>query len=206
MHVRFCTFVLVLAAAVPAFADMAHTGSRADAISAGMAASDAPAARVLTAGLRRRGCLLSDVEKAMEDQLAEETALLRGNIRGITLMAAVAPLLGLLGTVQGIAQAFEAVEQTGLGKAQGSQALAAGIKVALYTTILGLFVAIPATLVAAHLQARVRRLAGAIKAAVSPALELLAQPAVVRASNPGNPVEPAAASASGAKGEETHAA
>ena len=79
---------------------------RADAISAGMAASNAPAARVLTAGLRRRGCLLSDVEKAMEDQLAEETALLRGNIRGITLMAAVAPLLGLLGTVQGIAQAL----------------------------------------------------------------------------------------------------
>jgi biopolymer transport protein ExbB len=176
---------------------------KADAISAGITSSTAPAARVLAAGLRRRGCILSDVEKGMEDQLAEETALLRGNIRGITLMAAVAPLLGLLGTVQGIAQAFEAVEQTGLGKAQSSQALAAGIKVALYTTILGLFVAIPATLVAAHLQARVRRLAGSIKSVVSPALELLAQPLVARSSAPDQLVEPAVAKASDG---ETHAA
>ena len=174
---------------------------RAEAITAGITASPAPAARVLAAGLRRRGCLLSDIEKAMEDQLAEETALLRGNIRGITLMAAVAPLLGLLGTVQGIAQAFEAVEQTGLGKAQSSQALAAGIKVALYTTILGLFVAIPATLVAAHLQARARRLAGAIKAVVSPTLELLPRPAVAGPSEPGKLGEPGTAN-----GEETHAA
>ena len=143
---------------------------------AGIAEAEAPAARVLAAGLRRRGCLLADVEKAMDDKLAEESARLRGNVRGITLMAAVAPLLGLLGTVLGIADAFAAVELTGLGKAQSSEALAAGIKVALYTTIFGLFVAIPATLLAAHLQARARRLAAHIAAVVSPAIEALAAP------------------------------
>lgn len=146
-----------------------------DVVAAGILEAEAPAARVLAAGLRRRGYPLADVEKAMEDCLAAESARFRGNVRGITLMAAVAPLLGLLGTVLGIAEAFAVVEQTGLGKAQSSEALAAGIKVALYTTIFGLFVAIPATLVAAHLQARARRLAAGILAVVAPAVEALAQ-------------------------------
>jgi biopolymer transport protein ExbB len=146
-----------------------------DVVAPGILEAEAPAARVLAAGLRRRGFLLADVEKAMEDKLAEVSARLRGNVRGITLMAAVAPLLGLLGTVLGIADAFAAVELTGLGKAQGNEALAAGIKVALYTTIFGLFVAIPATLVAAHLHARARRLAASVAAIVSPAIEALAQ-------------------------------
>ena len=151
---------------------------QASVIAAGISEAQAPAARVLAAGLRRRGYPLADVEKAMEDRLAEESGRLRGNVRGIMLMASVAPLLGLLGTVLGIADAFAAVEQTGLGKAESSEALAAGIKVALYTTIFGLFVAIPATLVGAHLHARARRLAAAIAAAVAPAIEALAaQPA-----------------------------
>lgn len=147
---------------------------RAEVIAAGISEAKAPAARVLAAGLRRRGFLVADVEKAMEDRLAEETAVMRGNIRGIHLMATVAPLLGLLGTVLGIADAFAAVEQTGIGKVESTEALAAGIKVALYTTIFGLFVAIPATLVGAWLQAKARRLGGAIAAAVAPAVEALA--------------------------------
>lgn len=157
---------------------------RAAVIRAGIAEAQAPAARVLAAGLRREGHLLADVEKAMEDQLAAEAALLRGNARGIGLLAAVAPLLGLLGTVLGIADAFATVERTGLGKAESSEALAAGIKVALYTTIFGLCVAIPATLVAAHLQARARWLAARIGAVVAPAIEALAAPPPGRAAAP----------------------
>ena len=148
---------------------------RTDVIAAGIQEAEAPAARVLAAGLRRRGFLCADVDKAMEDRLHEETARLRGNVRGITLIAAVAPLLGLLGTVLGIADAFATVEQSGLGRGDNSEALAAGIKVALYTTIFGLFVAIPATLVAADLQARARRLAALIAHTVAPAVEALAQ-------------------------------
>ena len=166
---------------------------RADVIAAGIGEAQAPAARVLAAGLRRRGHPLADVEKAMEDRLHEEVALLRGNVRGILLMATVAPLLGLLGTVLGIADAFAAVERTGLGKAESSEALAAGIKVALYTTIFGLLVAIPATLVGAHLQARARRLGARVGAAVAPAIEALAAP-------------PAAAAKAAAGVEGTHAA
>jgi len=143
-------------------------------IAAGMLEAQAPAARVLAAGLRRAGHALADVEKAMEDQLAREAGRLRANIRGITLVAALAPMLGLLGTVLGIADAFAAVERTGLGKADSSEALAAGIKVALHTTILGLVVAIPATVLAALLQGRARRLVAQIGEAVAPAIEALA--------------------------------
>lgn len=169
---------------------------RAEVIAAGISEARAPAARVLAAGLRRRGFLVADVEKAMEDRLAEETAAMRSNIRGIHLMATVAPLLGLLGTVLGIADAFAAVEQTGIGKAESTEALAAGIKVALYTTIFGLFVAIPATLLGAWLQAKARKLGGAIAAAVAPAVEALA-------TRPGTAVE--STSGAGTHGG-THAA
>lgn len=158
-----------------------------------IAGADAPAANILNAGLRRRGFPLPDVEKAMEDQAAKEASRLRGNVRGIGLMAAVSPLLGLLGTVLGIAEAFATVEQTGLGSASGSESLAAGIKVALYTTIFGLFVAIPATLIAAHLHGKVRRVLIAIGETLSPAIVHLA-------------ARPAAPPAPGAEREKVHAA
>ncbi|MFT7536710.1 MAG: biopolymer transport protein ExbB/TolQ, partial [Hyphomicrobiaceae bacterium] len=104
--------------------------------------------------------------------------------------------------------AFAAVEQTGLGKAESSESLAAGIKVALYTTIFGLFVAIPATLIAAHLQARARRLVAAIAEVIAPTIEALAAlPATAK--RPDQDVSyPAAesSSASDDEPEETHAA
>jgi biopolymer transport protein ExbB len=147
------------------------TEGRGDVIAAGIAEAEAPAARVLAAGMRRRGFPIADVERAMEDQAGKEGARFRGNIRGITLMAAVAPLCGLLGTVLGIATAFSAIEKGGLDRAE---TLAAGIGVALYTTIFGLIVAIPATLLAAHLNGRVRRVMLLIDQHLSPAVEHLA--------------------------------
>lgn len=138
---------------------------------ASLADLDSPTARMLLAGVRRKGHAIADVEKAMEDQLQKEAMRWRGNVRGIAIMAAISPLLGLLGTVLGISSAFGVVEQTGLGK---SEYLASGIKVALYTTIFGLFVAIPATLIAAHLQGRVRRLLLAVSEVLSPAVDHLA--------------------------------
>jgi len=191
--------------------DAAHqvTEGHASVIEAGILEAKAPAARVLAAGLRRRGCLLADVEKAMEDRLHEEGQRLRGNARGIRLVATIAPLLGLLGTVLGISDAFAAVEQTGLGKAESSESLAAGIKVALYTTIFGLFVAIPATLIADHLQARARALVAAIAEVIAPTVEALAAlPITARHAVGSEPREQAARNkaGSGDKSEETNAA
>jgi len=185
--------------------DAAHqvTEGRADVIEAGIMEAKAPAARVLAAGLRRRGCLLADVEKAMEDRLHEEGQRLKGNARGVWLVATIAPLLGLLGTVLGIADAFAAVEQTGLGKAESSESLAAGIKVALYTTIFGLFVAIPATLIAAHLNSRARRLTAKMADIMAPTIEALSALPATAAHGEG---ASSRASTTGDEPEETNAA
>ena len=113
----------------------------------------------------------------------------------------------------GISDAFAAVEQTGLGKAESSESLAAGIKVALYTTIFGLFVAIPATLIASHLQARARHLVAAIAEVIAPTIESLAalpvtaqQATASMAESSGAARGDASGDASGDEPEETNAA
>ncbi len=131
----------------------------------------APGARILVAGIRRQGFAVRDVERAMEDQAHKEADKLRGNIRPLTLIAAVAPLMGLFGTVVGIAEAFHRIVRSGMGQPKN---LAAGIEMALTTTIAGLAVAIPTMLIAAHLQARVRKLLLAADEKLSPAVEALA--------------------------------
>jgi biopolymer transport protein ExbB len=67
---------------------------------------------------------------------------LRGGLRGLELIAAVAPLLGLLGTVFGMIEAFRALEQA--GSQVDPSLLSGGIWEALLTTAAGLSVAIPA--------------------------------------------------------------
>lgn len=73
---------------------------------------------------------------------AHELAVLRGGLRPLELIATIAPLIGLLGTVLGMIEAFQALETSG-GQANPS-ALAGGIWEALLTTAAGMAVAIPA--------------------------------------------------------------
>jgi biopolymer transport protein ExbB len=170
------------------------------AVAPQLATSKAPAARVLTAGIRRSGYPLADIERSMADQIAREGMLLRGNVRSIALMATIAPLCGLLGTVLGIARAFAATEHVGQNRAE---LLASGIGVALYTTIFGLMVAIPATLLAAQLQARVRRTLVRLDDALAPVVEALAaQPQKPQTA----PAGAASSASAGSAGSSGHAA
>jgi biopolymer transport protein ExbB len=132
-----------------------------------------PAARILAAGLRRQGMALEDIERGMEDQGKKEVDKLRSNIRPLQLIAAITPLLGLLGTVMGIQDSFHLVVRAGLGKPEH---LASGIEEALVTTIAGLTVAIPALLVAYYLNGRVRQLMLQVDELLSPVLEVLTKP------------------------------
>jgi len=77
--------------------------------------------------------------KLDEAVLAEIPALERGNSL-IKLLAAIAPLLGLLGTVTGMILTFQAISLFGSGD---PKLMAGGISQALVTTVLGLVVAIP---------------------------------------------------------------
>ena len=101
-----------------------------------------PLARILAAGLKRAGEPFLDREKAVEDTAASEVRKLSSNLRPLLLVWLVSPLLGLLGTVWGMIDAFSGIAtEAGIGR---PEVLADGIYKALMTTAAGLAVAIPA--------------------------------------------------------------
>ncbi|MFW6061329.1 MAG: MotA/TolQ/ExbB proton channel family protein, partial [Planctomycetota bacterium] len=102
-----------------------------------------PIARIAQAGLRKLHRKPEAVEGAIEDAGANEVSKLRHNLRTLYGIAAIAPMLGLLGTVWGMIEAFQVASTKGLGKAEY---LATGIYEALVTTFAGLLVAIPAVM------------------------------------------------------------
>lgn len=83
--------------------------------------------------------------------------MLRRRLAVIGVLAAVAPLLGLLGTVLGMIQTFEVIAIFGTSNAK---AMAGGISVALITTQTGLLVAIPGLFISGSLMRRASRLEG----------------------------------------------
>jgi len=96
---------------------------------------------VLMHGLSELEFGWSSVEKALEESLAEQSARLMRRIEYLSVIANVAPMMGLLGTVTGMIMAFREVAAT-QGMASAPQ-LAQGIYSALVTTVGGLLVAIP---------------------------------------------------------------
>tara|TARA_B100000768_G_scaffold178992_1_gene195779 strand:- start:1553 stop:2935 length:1383 start_codon:yes stop_codon:yes gene_type:complete len=81
-----------------------------------------------------------ELEAQLEDVLAKATPPLEKNLSIIKLLAAVAPLLGLLGTVVGMIETFQAITLFGTGD---PKLMAGGISQALVTTMLGLIAAVP---------------------------------------------------------------
>lgn len=102
--------------------------------------NDLPAARILAAGLARKDEGAERVAKAIESVGLVEMAGLERGLIWIATAANVGPLLGFLGTVMGMIEAFQAIENAGEVDAQ---LVAGGIKVALITTAAGLVIAIP---------------------------------------------------------------
>jgi len=116
------------------------------------AANDCPVGRVVSAGIRKMHRGEEAVERAIEDAGANEVAKLRQNLRVLYSVAAVSPMLGLLGTVWGMIQAFQVASKAGLGRADK---LATGIYEALVTTFGGLIVAIPVLIFYHYLLGRI---------------------------------------------------
>jgi biopolymer transport protein ExbB len=105
---------------------------------------DCPVAEVFRAAVRRWGRPMFEVEQAVMDAGDRVADGLKRFLRVFHAISNVAPLLGLLGTVLGMIEAFETISgQESLGR---PEMLASGISVALMTTAGGLSVAIPAYL------------------------------------------------------------
>ena len=105
--------------------------------------SDAPAAKILYAGLDRHEEGTERVMKAIENQGLIELSKLEKGLVVLATLTNVAPLLGFLGTVIGMIIAFQSIEAAGEVEAT---LVAGGIKVALLTTATGLVIAIPVSI------------------------------------------------------------
>jgi biopolymer transport protein ExbB len=122
-------------------------------------AKPSPLSRVMHTALSTWGAPVLEREKAVEDAGQREVRRLSAGLRPLVVVAAIAPLLGLLGTVWGMILAFSAIaQQAGLGR---PELLADGIRQALVTTAAGLAIAIPTHAAYFWLKGRIERFARA---------------------------------------------
>ena len=114
--------------------------------------SDSPLTRVIEVVLDNRGKDRPALKELSEEQGRREAADLERYSGVVGVVAAVAPLLGLLGTVWGMILTFDVIQSEGVGVVSS---LAGGISAALVTTFAGLSVGIPALIGHRYLLARV---------------------------------------------------
>ena len=98
-----------------------------------------PVASIFYQGLSRYDEGIDVVEKTVASYGGVQLGLLEKNLSWITLFIAIAPSLGFLGTIIGMIEAFDKIQQVGDISAT---VVAGGIKVALLTTLLGLIIAV----------------------------------------------------------------
>ncbi|MEL7486839.1 MAG: MotA/TolQ/ExbB proton channel family protein [Pseudomonadota bacterium] len=99
-----------------------------------------PLGRVMLAYENTQSADVETVALKLDDAILKEIPKLEGGLNLVKVLAAVAPLLGLLGTVIGMINTFQAITLFGTGD---PQIMAGGISEALVTTVLGLIAAIP---------------------------------------------------------------
>lgn len=112
-------------------------------------------ARVLETCLQHSQWKRSAAEKSIKELLLTEVPQLEKHLNTLAVLAAAAPLMGLLGTVTGMIRMFEAITKFGTGD---PKLLAGGISEALITTEVGLSIAIPLLLIHNFLRNRRNRI------------------------------------------------
>jgi len=117
--------------------------------------SGTPLARILIAALRNAGKPRVELKVAVEEVGAREAAPLERYLGLLGTIASISPLLGLLGTVFGMIEAFNVIALQGHGT---PATLGGGISQALITTAAGLAVAIPILLAHKYLSSRADRM------------------------------------------------
>lgn len=119
--------------------------------------AEKPVARVIAAGLDCRQMDREDMENALQEAILREVPAMERFLSTLGMLAAIAPLLGLLGTVTGMIDTFHVITQHGTGD---PRMMSGGISEALVTTMLGLSVAIPIMLAHTLLHRGVDKLIG----------------------------------------------
>lgn len=135
-----------------------------------------PLSRILTAGIRRLGRPLHDIEDAIHNAGKKEIFHLEKRMSWLATISAVAPLIGFTGTVTGLIKAFMAIQNL-----QGNvnpSVLAGGVWEALVTTAAGLIVGIIALGFYNFLLGKINRMVFELENASTDFLELLQAPSV----------------------------
>jgi len=114
-----------------------------------------PLGRILAAGLMNRHASREIMKEAIEDTGRHVVHELERYINTLGTIAAISPLLGLLGTVIGMIQVFSTITSQGVGN---PSALAGGISQALITTAAGMVVAIPSLMAYRYFRGKVNML------------------------------------------------
>jgi len=129
-----------------------------------------PVASIFFQGLDRYNEGLDIVEKSVISYGGVMMARLETNLSWITLFIALAPMLGFLGTVVGMVQAFDAIEVAG---DISPTVVAGGMKVALLTTVFGLIVAIILQVIYNYLVAKVESIVNTMEDATISFMDIL---------------------------------
>lgn len=141
-----------------------------------------PIAELFTAALKKWGRPAVEVEQAILDAGERVTSQLRKYLRLFNAISNLSPLLGLLGTVLGMIEAFNSIAQAdAMGR---PELLAAGIGAALLTTAAGLCVAIPAYAAYAYFVGRTDRLILEMDALAQNVVELISAEGLAEAGRP----------------------
>jgi biopolymer transport protein ExbB len=112
--------------------------------------------QVLSAGLAKLSTGYEQAIEAMQEVGEEENMKMEHRLSYLALIGTISPMVGLLGTVQGMISSFSVIAQS--STAPEASELAAGISTALFTTLVGLFIAIPAIASYNILRNRLQRL------------------------------------------------
>jgi biopolymer transport protein ExbB len=134
---------------------------------------DSTVSRLLAMGLARQGAVRrrEDIEIAMEESMMEIIPQLEKRTPYIALGASVATLLGLLGTIIGLIQAFTSVANA--NPAEKADLLSASISVAMNTTAFGLIAAIPLLVTHSVLTAKTGEIVASLEMASVKALNVI---------------------------------
>lgn len=129
-----------------------------------------PLATLVTEALAHRHAAKEHLEEILHERLLSMTPAWESHLGTLAVFGAVAPLLGLLGTVTGMIHTFELVTLFGTGEAR---LLSGGISEALITTKFGLGIAIPVLVAHAFLVRRLRVITGTLEGTVAHFANLL---------------------------------
>ncbi len=130
-------------------------------------------ARVLAAGVRKLPSGLAQAQRAMEMANEDTTMEMEHRTTYLATVGTLGPMIGLVGTVYGMIMAFRVIALTG-SSAQANQ-LAAGISTALFATLEGIAISIPAIYFYAMFRNRIARLSLEVGLAAEPLLEQFAR-------------------------------